>query len=99
MTYPAATLTGRSPAAEIRWARLTLDAATGLALPIALYAIFVVSPAERVQGDIFRIFYLHISMAWLAYLAFLVVFVGSLLYLWRRQPLADQVAHAAAEVG
>jgi heme exporter protein C len=99
VTYPATTLTGRNLAPEILWARMTLDAATGLAVPVALYAIFVVSPAERVQGEVFRIFYLHISMAWLAYLAFLVVFVGSLLYLLRRQALADQVAHAAAEVG
>jgi heme exporter protein C len=76
-----------------------LDLAIGLAVPLALYAIFVRSPAERVQGEVFRIFYVHISMAWLAYLAFLVVFVGSLLYLWRRKVAADQVARAAAEVG
>lgn len=76
-----------------------LDVATALALIAALGAIFVASPAERVQGDVFRIFYVHIALAWLAYLAFAIVFGASIAYLWRRRTGADDLARASAEIG
>lgn len=76
-----------------------LDVASAVALVAALYGIFVMSPAERVQGEVFRIFYVHLSLAWLAYLAFFLVFVASIAYLWRRRPGADHLARAAAELG
>jgi heme exporter protein C len=78
---------------------LAFDCLTALAMLAALYAIFVLSPAERVQGEVFRIFYVHLPLALLAYAAFLVVFVASIAHLWRRSPTADRVARAAAEVG
>lgn len=89
-----------APAEAARLPRLgALDALAALAVLAALYAAFVVSPAERVQGDVFRILYVHVAMAWLAYAAFFVVLVGSAAYLWRRSQPLDDVAHAAAEVG
>ena len=36
-----------------------------------------VTPPEATQGNVFRIIYLHVPSAWLAYLAFLVVFVAA----------------------
>src|SRR4051794_34946828 len=48
-----------------------LIALTGLAMMVALYAIFVFAPTERVMGHVQRIFYVHVSLAWLSYLAFL----------------------------
>src|SRR5438552_4058166 len=59
---------------------LVLLAATALAMLVALYAIFVYAPTERVMGHVQRIFYVHVSLAWLSYLAFLVVFVCSVVY-------------------
>ena len=55
-----------------------------IAMMVALYAIFIYAPTERVMGDVQRIFYVHVSLAWLSYLAFFVVFVCSIVYLWRR---------------
>ena len=43
--------------------------------------------------------YLHVPSVWVAYLAFGVVFVASIVYLARRASGADRLAHASAEVG
>ena len=75
------------------------DVAVALAVLADLYAIFVISPAERVQGDVFRIVYVHVPMGWLSYAAYTLVFGASIAYLWKRRPGADHLARAAAEVG
>jgi heme exporter protein C len=43
--------------------------------------------------------YLHVPSVWVAYLAFAVVLVASIVYLARRLDGADRLAHASAEVG
>src|SRR3712207_12457 len=73
--------------------------ATLVAMTAALYAALIYAPTERLQGDVQRIFYFHLPLAWNAYLAFFVVFVASVAYLWRRDPRADALARASAEVG
>ncbi|MBI2218737.1 MAG: cytochrome c biogenesis protein CcsA [Candidatus Rokubacteria bacterium] len=72
-------------------------AALGLAGGLAMG--FGVAPRETTQGFVQRIMYLHVPTAWVAYLAFGVVFVASIVYLARRTDAADRVAHASAEVG
>lgn len=66
---------------------------------LALYMVFIYAPTERTMGDIQRIFYFHVSSAWLAFLAFFVVFVFSILYLQTHRHFYDMVAVSAAEVG
>jgi heme exporter protein C len=58
-----------------------------------------VAPKEVTQGTVQRIMYVHVPSAWVAYLAFGVVFVASIVYLAKRADAADRVAHASAEVG
>ncbi|MBI2202599.1 MAG: cytochrome c biogenesis protein CcsA [Candidatus Rokubacteria bacterium] len=60
---------------------------------------FVIAPREVTQGHVQRIMYVHVPTAWVAYLAFAVVFVASIVYLARRSATADRLAHASAEVG
>ncbi|MBI2845273.1 MAG: cytochrome c biogenesis protein CcsA [Chloroflexi bacterium] len=55
-----------------------------LSLAGALAAIFLYAPTERVMGIVQKIFYFHVPSAWLAYLAFFIVFVSSILYLAER---------------
>src|SRR2546428_7633149 len=43
--------------------------------------------------------YLHVPAILVAYLAFGVVLVASVIYLWGRAAGADRLAHASAEVG
>jgi heme exporter protein C len=63
-----------------------------------LFALFVV-PADLNQGEPQRIMYIHVATAWLAYLSFGVTALASVWWLIRRDPRADAVALAAAEVG
>jgi len=65
----------------------------------ALSMIFAWVPTEKEMGVVQRIFYLHVPLAWLAFMSFFVVFVASAMYLWRRQTKWDVRAAAAAEVG
>ncbi len=81
------------------WYDVVLAAATFVSFVAALYLAFVYAPTEAVQGDVQRIFYFHVPIAWLAYLAFFVVFLGSIMYLWRRSELWDTVARCSAEIG
>jgi heme exporter protein C len=41
----------------------------------------------------------HVPTAWLAYLAFVVVFLASVGWLWTRRPWFDALAVASAEIG
>jgi heme exporter protein C len=62
------------------------------------YAVFT-SPPDRDMGDLQKIMYVHVPAAWVAFVAFTVVFVYSVLYLWKRNPRHDLAALAAAETG
>ncbi len=64
-----------------------------------LYLGLVTAPPDAVQGQVQRIMYLHVPSILTAYLAYTVVFVASLLYLWRRDLRYDAVAASAAEIG
>jgi len=94
-----ATATTRQRAAGSDTGMRVLAAATVLTLTIGLFMAFVYAPMDAVQGQAQRIFYVHVPMAWLAYLAFGVIFVGSVGYLWKRDIRWDQLARAGAELG
>ncbi len=65
----------------------------------AIYAIFLYAPTEASMGDVQRIFYFHVSSAWICFLAILSVFVYSALFLITGTRKMDIKAAAAAEVG
>lgn len=74
--------------------------ALSLVLMLAnLFMVFIYVPTERVMGIVQRIFYLMVPMGWLALLSFLVVFIGSILYLAKRQSRWDVLARSSAEIG
>lgn len=78
-------------------------------LPFGIFALlffigaqvtgFVVSPPDRDMGNLQKIMYIHVPAAWNAMIAFLLVFVGSIGYLWKRRENHDLFAASAAEVG
>lgn len=80
-------------------ATVALGVATSVAMLGALVSALVLSPSERVEGDLFRIFYFHLPLALLVYVAFFVVFVASIAYLVRPSRAWDRLALASAEVG
>jgi heme exporter protein C len=64
-----------------------------------LYWGLLKAPPDAYQGDSQRIMYLHIPSILTAYLSFFLVFVGSCLYLWKREKRDDNLAYCAAEIG
>jgi len=86
------------PTAAIR-ARPVLGAASVVALFVALWMALIWSPPDAAMGNVVRILYVHVANAWLAYLAFVVVFLASVAYLWTKRPLFDAIAVASAEIG
>jgi heme exporter protein C len=63
---------------------------------------FEVAPtADKLSGgDVQRIFYFHVGIAWIAGLAMFVTFICSILYLWRgEQRKYDIAAAASVEIG
>lgn len=59
----------------------------------------VFTPAEAVQGLAQKIFYIHAPSAWVAFLAFGLVGLMSVVYLLLKDPRADLFAASSAEVG
>jgi heme exporter protein C len=81
-----------------RWA-IALNALAALALTASLYMVFFYAPTEAEMGVVQRIFYVHVPSAWVAFLAFGVVALCSLGYLWLRDERLDAISVAAAEIG
>jgi heme exporter protein C len=65
----------------------------------ALFLVFVYVPTEATMGTVQRIFYFHVPLAWIAFLAFTVVFVCSLIYLKKGTRKWDRLARSSAEIG
>jgi len=82
----------------VRLSRRLLLAALVLVAAVYVRAL-AFTPVESTQGPAQKIFYLHVSSAWNAFLAFLVVGACSVLYLILRDPRLDRLAAASAEVG
>src|SRR5688500_7396308 len=57
------------------------------------------TPIELLQGAAQKIFYLHVPAAWVAFMAFGLVAIAGLLYLWLRDERLDRFAASSAEVG
>jgi len=76
-----------------------LPALVFVSMLLALYLVGFYAPIEREQGVVQKIFYFHVPSAWVAFLAFFVVFVFSFRYLVSRDKRWDNRAAAAAEVG
>jgi heme exporter protein C len=77
------------------------QAATGAVglMVLAAGAIFFYAPTDALQGQVQRIFYLHVSSAIAAYGCFAVVLVGGAIYLRNGSLVADRFARAGALVG
>jgi heme exporter protein C len=70
-----------------------------LLLGASAFGMFFLAKPDRVQGDAYRILYLHVPLAWVAFLAFGVVFAAALAFLRTGAPRWDRLGRASAEVG
>lgn len=76
-------------------------AAWGLLALSLIFIFFVAREADDYPGGgpLQRIFYFHVPSAWVAYLAFAVVFISSIAYLRTAERRWDLLAHGSAELG
>jgi heme exporter protein C len=105
MATPTTTISRQSQVASpsFNW-RLALTILSGILMLAALYMALIwapdaanlEAPAERYAQ---RIFYFHVSSAWLGFLAFIVAAVTSLLYLITRREKWDVWSLASVEIG
>jgi heme exporter protein C len=77
----------------------TLILVSVLLMLAALYMVFIFVPTDAETGIVQRIFYFHVPLAWIAFLAFFIVFGCSIMYLWKRDKKWDVLASSSAEVG
>ena len=66
---------------------------------ISIYLAFIYTPTHDIMGDVQRIFYFHVSSAWISYIAFGVTFVCGLLFLKSQDLKWDTIAFSSAEIG
>ena len=81
-----------------RASNLLLIITAGL-VAITLWMVFIWVPTEVNQGNVQRILYIHVPVAWGAMLAILVVSGASLAYLRTKNELWDRIAVSTAETG
>ena len=80
---------------------LVLGALTLVGMGLLVVVGLFTSPPDVMQRDAVRLMYVHVPAAWVAYLAFGVTTLASVLYLWKRtrSQAWDTVAGASAELG
>lgn len=76
---------------------LALASLIGIAAGLTMS--FLYAPTERTMGDVQRIFYFHVPLAWVAFVAFFAAFVAGIGYLATRSMRFDLVGSASAEIG
>jgi heme exporter protein C len=65
----------------------------------ALFMVFIYVPTDKDMGAVQRIFYFHVPVAWVAFMAFFITFIASIAYLNKRTAWWDTVASSSAEIG
>jgi heme exporter protein C len=76
-----------------------LSIAAAVAVVVTYIRAIFFTPTEAIQGPAQKIFYIHAPSAWVAFLAFGLVGLVSVLYLALREERLDRIAESSAEVG
>lgn len=78
---------------------LPLLIACAALLSYGMYLALKVAPTEATMGDVQRIFYVHVPAAMTGFTMFFLNFIASVVFLWKRNQIADAWAITTAEVG
>jgi heme exporter protein C len=70
-----------------------------IGMMVSIWMIFLYAPMDAIQGNPQRIFYFHVPMAWLGMLGFVIVAIGGIGYLVKKDERWDWLARASAELG
>ena len=68
--------------------------------PLAVWILVsAFGPYDTIQGPSSKLLYVHVPTVWIAYLAYTLTFIYSLLYLIKKNPKYDSRAEANAKSG
>ena len=73
-------------------------AVSAVGFPVAVYLAFYRAPLQDELYFNYTIFYFHVPSAFMLFVAVFVCGIWSLIYLKKRDPRHDEVAHAAADI-
>lgn len=79
--------------------RFVLIGLSSALMLLTLGMVFLWVPTDNVLGISQKIFYVHVPVALVGFLAFGVVVIGSVGYLWKKSERMDALAYASAEIG
>lgn len=79
------------------WWALWLSGLAGML--VAIYTIIFYVPTERTMGLVQRIFYFHVPLAGVTFVAFFVIFIASILFLVKKERKWDLLGRSAGECG
>ena len=66
---------------------------------LAWITVSIFGPYDVTQGQYSKLLYVHVPTVWIAYLAYTLTFIYSLLYLVKKNPKYDSLALANAKSG
>lgn len=89
----------RSASARLPLVSLILWAISLVGMALTIWLAFLYAPTDAVEGPPQRIFYFHVPVSWVGMLAFVMMAVAGVVYLWKKDERWDWVARAAAEIG
>jgi len=75
-----------------------LDGITAVLFVIAIYLVFFFAPVERTMGLVQKVFYFHVSNAWVGMLGFTVAAIMGGLYLIKGEEKWDITGYSAVEI-
>ncbi len=76
-----------------------LDILSGVLILLTMLMIFFYAPIEAIMGAVQKVFYFHVSSAWLGMLGFLVAAVVGIIYLRNKRQIWDMIGVSAVELG
>ncbi len=72
---------------------------SAITMVASVLLVFLYAPTEATMGDVQRIFYFHVSSAWVGFFAFLVTLLAGIGYLRTRKRRWDIIGFSSAEIG
>jgi heme exporter protein C len=78
---------------------IILDILACISVVGALVWVLFFTPREAIMGDVQKIFYFHVSAAWVGMLGFLVAFISGLFELRTRKRVWDVSGASSVEIG
>ncbi|MBT5232201.1 MAG: cytochrome c biogenesis protein CcsA [Methylococcales bacterium] len=72
-----------------------------ITLTLMVYGLYggFTAPAEKYQGEVYRIIYIHVPLAWLSMMAYMVMAVAAFVSIVWRIKMADVVLISCAPIG